>query len=253
MGNSISDWTLYEDENVLVINKPAGLMVQGDGKTNEKTLADFILEKYPEMKEVGEPVIISDLKNNKEVKIYRPGIVHRLDKETSGVLVIAKNQKSFLFLKEQFQKRTMKKIYKAFVWGFVKNDEGTIDAPIARSKNDFRMWSAMRGIRGEKRDAVTQYKVLARFENNKEKFSFIDVYPKTGRTHQIRAHLKYINNPIVSDSLYTSSKPYALGFNRVALHAYSLQFSLEDRKKLKITAPLPDDFEEAFKLVESEE
>ena len=234
---------LYEEESVLVINKPAGLMVHGDGRSKEKTLADWLLEKYPEMKDTGEPWEHPET----GVVIPRPGIVHRLDKETSGVMVVAKNQETFLYLKKQFQERKIKKGYKAIVWGWVKEDEGIIDKPIGRSKKDFRMWSAQRGARGIMREAVTQFKVLNRFEQKEEKFSYIEVYPKTGRTHQIRVHLKYLNHPVVCDTLYAAKRACPLlGFSRLALHAFSIEFSLSDGSIKKIEAPLSDDFEQTL-------
>lgn len=238
---------LYEDESILVVNKPAGLVVHEDGRTKEPTLVDWILEKYPEMKEVGEPLTLS----SGEV-IYRPGIVHRLDRETSGVLVIAKTQKAFEYLKKQFQSRETKKTYFAFVYGEIKEEEGTIDRPIARSRKDFRLWSAQRGARGEAREAVTNYAVRLRAKG----FSYVEVEPKTGRTHQIRVHFKAINHPVVCDKLYAPKlaqrslgevgRESALGFERLALHARSLEFENLDGKHLKIEAPFPEDFEKAL-------
>src|SRR3972149_5430720 len=107
---------LYEDKDILAINKPAGLMTHSDGKTKEKTLADLVLEKYPEIKDVGESI-----KLDSGAEIEKPGIVHRLDKETSGVILIAKNQPDFEFLKNQFKERETKKTYEAIVYGYVKN------------------------------------------------------------------------------------------------------------------------------------
>ncbi|MDQ5901418.1 MAG: rRNA synthase [Patescibacteria group bacterium] len=229
---------IYENENVLVLNKPAGLVVHGDGKTKEETLCDWILENYPEMENVGEPMDI-----NGEI-IKRPGVVHRLDKETSGVIILAKNQETFYFLKEQFQERLAKKVYNTVVWGNIKNDEGVIDAPIGRHSKDFRQWSATRGARGQMREAVTEYKVLARFEDEGEKFVFLEVRPKTGRTHQIRVHMKYLNNPIVGDKLYAENRPYVLGFERVALHARSLTIEIPEEGVKTFEASYPEDFME---------
>jgi 23S rRNA pseudouridine1911/1915/1917 synthase len=238
---------LYDDTDVLVVNKPAGLVVHPDGHTVERTLCDWILENYPELKNVGEPLKMNN-------SIPRPGIVHRLDRETSGALVIAKNQNVFLFLKKQFQDRVIEKNYRTFVYGVMKNDNGVIDRPIARSKNDFRKWTAERGKRGEERQAVTEYQVLGRIpaavsENGDESgFSFLDVFPKTGRTHQIRVHLKAVSHPIVCDKLYAPKKERALGFNRLALHAFSIKFALPSGKDMKIEAPYPEDFKKALTL-----
>lgn len=230
---------LFENKDIVVIDKPTGLVVHADGKTKENTLCDWILKNYPEIEEVGESLILSD---GSEIK--KPGIVHRLDRETSGVLLIAKNQTSFLNLKQQFQNRTIKKIYKTFVWGKMKEDEGEIKRPIGRSKSDFRLWSAQRGARGQMREAITEYKVLQK----NEEFSFLEINLKTGRTHQIRVHLKAINHPVVGDKLYAPKRDYALGFERTALHAFSVEFSLLDGEKVKVEAPFPSDFQSALDL-----
>ncbi len=223
---------LYEDENTAVLNKPAGLMVHSDGRTKEKTLTDWILKKYPSLKNVGEPA-------RYEGKIIpRPGIVHRLDKGTSGVLIVAKNQKTFEYLKNEFQKREVSKNYIAIVYGVMKDDFGTIARPIGRSTKDFRLWSAQRGARGAMREAVTEYKVIKRAKD----FSLINLSPKTGRTHQLRVHLKAINHPIVCDSLYAPKRECALGFKRTALHASSIEFLALDGRKIKVEAPMPRDF-----------
>ena len=234
---------IYEDEHILVLNKPAGLVVHSDGKTKEETLCDWVLENYPEMENIGEPI------DTGEAIIKRPGIVHRLDRETSGAIVLAKDQDTFYFLKEQFQNREIEKVYNAVVWGNIKQDKGVIDAPIGRSGKDFRQWSAMRGARGQLRVAVTEYKVLSRFEENGEKFVFLEVRPKTGRTHQIRVHMKYLNNPLVCDSLYAESRPCVLGFNRVALHARQITLEIPDKGRKSFEAPFPEDFMEILAKV----
>ena len=168
---------LYEDKDMLAINKPAGLVIHGDGrstsltagKTKEPTLVNWILKKYPKIKKVGEP---ERAKTGKT--IYRPGIVHRLDRETSGVMLLAKTQKGFECLKKQFQQHEIKKTYYAFVFGQMKVQEGTIDRAIGRSKKDFRMWSAQRGARGEMREAITEYEVISKAKG----YSFLSISPK---------------------------------------------------------------------------
>ena len=231
---------IYEDENIVAINKPAGLVVHADGKTDEPTIVDWVLENYPEIAGVGEDLVLSDGKI-----IKRPGIVHRLDRDTSGILLIAKSQEAFLNLKNQLQNRKIQKTYQAFVYGRVKNDEGIIDRPIGRSKKDFRRWTAQRDIRGRERGAVTEYKVLER----SNEYSLVAAYPKTGRTHQIRVHFKAINYPIVCDKLYAPKRECGLGFERLALHAYAIEFDLINGEKLKLKAELPEDFEKALKLI----
>jgi len=226
----------------------------------ENTVSDFILENYPKIKNVGEPMVV-EYKGEK-VSIDRPGIVHRLDKETSGVLIVAKNQKTFLLLKDQFQNHTIKKVYRAFVYGYVSDPKaslgsggrGVVNVPLGRSPKDIRMWTAGRGARPPLRDATTEYTVLSRFLDNPKKksevehqFSYVEVYPKTGRTHQIRVHMRYINHPVVSDPLYRGAKELALGMKRLALHAYSVTFRLSNGELMTVEAPLPTDFKKAIK------
>ena len=253
MESNMEPTILYEDDEVVVINKPAGLVVHGDGrstsirqaqdkslttgKTEEKTLVDWILEKYPEVKDVGEPGRTA----NGET-ILRSGIVHRLDRETSGVMIVAKTQQSFENLKKQFQNHEIKKIYHAVVFGEMKKMEGRVDRPIGRSSKDFRMWSAQRGARGEMREAVTDYKVIS----NAKGYSFVEVSPKTGRTHQIRVHFKAISHPLVADSLYAPSRENTLGFKRLALHSYEITFKRLDGSFQTVTAPHPEDFKNAI-------
>jgi 23S rRNA pseudouridine1911/1915/1917 synthase len=234
---------IFENDNYIVINKPSGLMVHGDGRSDEKTVADFVLGKYPEIKEVGEPMVVRI--GDEEKTIYRPGIVHRLDRDTSGVMVIAKTQEMFDHLKNQFKNRETQKTYTAIVWGHFRGDEGVIDQSIGRSPKDFRRKSAMFGKRGELREAVTEYKVLRQFEKDGEKFSLLEVSPKTGRTHQIRVHMQYAQRPIVCDPLYAGKKPCVL-VGRLALHAQKLGFSGLDGVFHEYEAPLPPDMESAL-------
>lgn len=253
---------LFEDNNYIIFNKPAGLVVHADGRSTEPTLADWLIQNRPEMKNVGEPMVITlkAIENEagekmppKTEKILRPGIVHRLDKETSGVLVVAKNAAAFADLKEKFQEREVEKIYHTFVYGNVKESDGTIDRPIGRSKSDFRMWSAQRGARGEMREAVTNYRVLARASEGNTELgqltTLLEVRPKTGRTHQIRVHFKAIHHPVVADSLYAPTQAALLGFKRLALHARKISFKGIDGTKISVEAPYPADFAKAVKDV----
>ncbi len=247
LGNNMNPTILYEDDDVVAINKPSGLVVHSDGKTAEPTLVDWIFQKYlqqyPEIKEVGEPWVKPDGET-----ILRSGIVHRLDRETSGVMLIAKTQQSFENLKKQFQNHEVKKIYHAFVFGQMKTMQGTIDRPIGRSAQDFRMWSAQRGARGEMREAITDYKVL----DSKDDYSFVEVSPKTGRTHQIRVHFKAINYPLVADSLYAPDRENTLGFKRLALHSYQITFTDLGGKSHTVVAPYPEDFIHGISVLQSQ-
>ncbi|MFZ2038952.1 MAG: RluA family pseudouridine synthase [Minisyncoccia bacterium] len=243
---------LYEDKDIAIINKPAGLMVHPDGKSKparpndsghsggEKTLVDWVLQKFPATKKVGEPITLTD-----GTVIIRPGIVHRLDKETSGVMIVAKTKAGFEFYKDKFQNREMKKVYHAFVWGEVKEDDGKINRPIGRSSTDFRLYSAQRGARGEIREALTEYNVLFRGKG----YSFVSAMPRTGRTHQIRVHFKAVNHPIIGDALYAPKYRKALGFKRVALHSYAINFIDRQGKEITVKAPDPEDFKIAAKKI----
>lgn len=232
---------LLETPDYLILNKPAGLLVHADGKKNIPTLTDWILKKYPELQGVGEPVTFN------EQEIDRPGIVHRLDEETSGVIIIAKNQPTFAYLKKLFMNREIQKEYHAFVWGHFKETQGLVDEPIGRNKNDFRRRHAGRGLRGEAKEAVTQWEAVHQFEDEKgELFSFMHLFPKTGRTHQLRVHMKYLQRPIVSDHLYAPTKRDALGFSRVALHARRISFTDPKGDAVSIEAPYPKDFTDAL-------
>lgn len=236
---------LYEDSNILAIDKPSGLPVHPDGRTKEKTVTDWVLKNYPKMKNVGE----NEIYENKNIKteIKKPGIVHRLDRDTSGVMLLAKNEKAYKFLKSQFQNREIKKTYVTIVSGNVKNERGIINKPIGRSPKDFRRYLAGRGVRGELRDAVTEYRVLKRFEISHNKFTYLEVRPKTGRTHQIRVHMKYLNHPVVCDSLYNPDNPCPKGLKRMALHAKSIEFKDLKGKTVKVESPVPKEFEKLVK------
>ncbi len=244
---------LFEDKDILVINKPAGISVHESGKIKEKTITDWVIKNYPKIRDVGESFEIED-KEGKKIKIDRSGIIHRLDKETSGTLIIVKNQRAFDFLKKQFMEHSIQKIYHTFVYGFVSdpkaslatNKRGVIDTSIGRSPKNIRMWTAGRGARPPLREALTEYIIIKKFQENEENFSYLEIYPKTGRTHQIRVHMRYLNHPIVSDPLYRGSKELALGMKRLALHSKSITFKLLNGELKKVEAPYPSDFKKVF-------
>jgi len=233
---------IYEDEAILALNKPAGLVVHSDGRTKEPSLVDWVSLNYPDILNVGEP---QKLANGEMVK--RPGVVHRLDRETSGVITLAKNNKAFDFLKKQFQDRSVSKLYNAFIYGNPKEKQGTIDIPIGRSQSDFRLWVADDRARGTLREAVTEYKVIKEGED----VSFIELRPKTGRTHQIRVHMKAINHPVVCDKRYAPKRPCVLGFERLALHSRSIELNTPKGILMTIEADLPSDFLDALEQLNS--
>ena len=235
---------LYEDKDCAVVNKPAGIMVHSDGRNEGPFLTDWIIKKFPKARGVGEPA-----RGTGGDPLERSGIVHRLDRETSGALVIAKTAAGFERLKKQFQDRTLKKRYLAFLWGDMEEEFGTITRPIGRSGADFRRWSAQRGARGDMREAETYWTRIwtGIIPRGKDRFSFVEAEPKTGRTHQIRVHFLAIQHPVVGDSLYAPNRPAALGFDRLALHSSSIEFDDAAGKRVKVSAPLPADFEAALK------
>ena len=244
---------LFENQDYLIINKPSGLVVHSDGKTEEPSVVDWLLENYPDIDGIGENMLVTD-RDGKEVEVKRPGIVHRIDRDTSGCLAIAKNQGSFEYLKTQFKDRLVTKKYQAIVYGSMKKDLDVIDAPIGKSRKDFRMKSAGSHARGMLRDATTEYSIIERYENLKKKdnqnqtikYTLVELCPKTGRTHQIRVHLKYINYPIVSDPLYAGKRKAELGISRTALHAYSISFVDQEGNTIGATCEMPEDMAEGL-------
>ena len=231
---------VYKDKNFLVIMKPAGLLMHASphilkGNKYEKTLADWLLENYPETGKVGD-----------EPKI-KPGMVHRLDRDTSGVVVIARNQEFFDHLKNLFKKGEIKKTYSGLVEGKLPK-KGKIDKPIGLIHGSTR-----RSIRGRKmkmvKEAVTEYKSIKYIEKDDRHFTLVEIYPKTGRTHQIRVHMASLGHPIIGDKMYGKAEnPW--GLKRQFLHAKSLEFSLLDGKRIKIEADLPNDLRLALKMAE---
>lgn len=227
---------LFENKNLTVFDKPA----------------DFVIGKDGEF-EIGKKKYVA---------------VHRLDKDTTGCLVVAKNPTSFENLKDQFKNKKIKKEYIALVWGFMKHDTGMIDSAIARSKSDFRKKEVVRAhmalgvdgprvvtsnnnkFRGEEREAMTRYKVLKREIVNGEKITFVAFYPETGRTHQIRIHSKSIGHPILGDHLYGPMKKsyekkiFGKFPPRQLLHAKAITLHNPDGGELiKIESPIPADFD----------
>lgn len=240
---------VFEDENLLVIDKPTGLVVnRSDTTKSTATLADWVEEKYSLHNKdyLGEQTNIEEFKS-------RSGIVHRLDKDTSGLLVIAKDPQTFENLKNQFKSRETVKNYIALVHGKVEPEFGKIDAPIER--NPFNRMHF--GVFPGGREAQTEYKTLenlaAKIKNagqETETLSLLLIIPHTGRTHQIRVHMKYINHPIVCDPLYCGRKTYNQDknfFPRLFLHATSLQFvhpvTLKD---VKFESPIPEDLQSSL-------
>jgi 23S rRNA pseudouridine1911/1915/1917 synthase len=213
---------LYEDDQILVINKASGMVVHpGDG-TKDDTLIHSLLYHYPKgLCPVGAP--------------NRPGIVHRLDKETSGVMVVAKTEHAYHFLVEQFAQRKTEKEYRALVHGFFPTVRGTIDQPIGRHpKNRVRMAVVEHG-----KPALTEWEAMKQYT---ELFTFLRVKIHTGRTHQIRVHFSHLGHPLAGDLTYGAKKNAS--FDRVMLHAHYLSFMHPLKaEKLTFRAEIPSDFQ----------
>ncbi|KKT56105.1 MAG: Pseudouridine synthase [Candidatus Giovannonibacteria bacterium GW2011_GWC2_44_9] len=209
---------IYEDKNLIALNKPAGVNF------------DWVLATRPEL--------IS---------------VHRLDKDTSGIILFAKNQKIADYLKSLFQNHKITKTYLALVVGNIKNNSGTIDLAIGRSKKTPLKRVAIGEQRGKIREAVTDYKVLKRFtwvSDTQVEFTLVEAYPKTGRTHQIRSHFSAIGYPIVCDKLYAGKKFICpAGLTHQFLHASAIEFSLPSGSRLRLEADLPEDLKKTLDML----
>lgn len=230
---------IYTDDDIIVINKPPGVATHGGKTVSRPTVADFLLAQFPEIVSVGDD------------QINRPGIVHRLDKDTSGVMVAARNKQAFEALKELFKNHKVEKVYWAIVCGVPRASEGTISAPIGRLAANPLKRGIEQGrsrIRGA-REAVTHYRVLKKGDL----YSLVELKPKTGRMHQLRVHLKSIGHPVACDRLYGGKNvccPQGASrtgivdavSNRQLLHARSLSFSFPEGKRLFFEADVPDDF-----------
>ncbi len=210
---------IFEDTNILVINKPSGFVVHPFDHSLEETLIDFLMTHVPEIFIIDNPITLQDKRT-----INLGGIVHKLDRDTSGVMVIAKNEKTFNELKAQFRNHITKKTYIAIVGGVVKQEEFRINASLGRNKKDYRQQVNPPNPRGELRDAVTDVKVITR--NEADRTTLVELTPKTGRTHQLRAHMSYISHPIVGDKAYGSTYDSP----RIMLHAKTLMFEAGGEK-----------------------
>ena len=217
---------LYEDEDIIAINKPKGMVVHPANGNYTGTLVNALLYRCKDsLSGIGGQI--------------RPGIVHRLDKDTSGVIIVAKNDKAHLNLSEQIKNHKVKKTYIALVRGNIPNDEATIDMPIGRSKKDRKKMD----IDKNGKNAITHFKVLERFDG----YTLLKVNIETGRTHQIRVHLMTIGYPIVGDTVYSNGKnPFKV--TGQMLHAKSIEFKHPiTGENMKIEAPLPKYFEDVIK------
>ena len=234
---------IYEDKNLLVVDKPAGIVIFPEGKIIEKTLIDCLLEKFPNLKNVGNSP--------------RYGVVHRLDKETSGILLVAKDNESLNFLQNQFKERRVTKRYLALAVGNIKEKQGTIRTLIDRApKNRRKQKAYLSNEPGseDRREAVTEYKVLERFcaksgpATDRQAYTLLEVEPETGRKHQIRCHLAHIHHPIACDKLYGfKNQPCPEGLKRQFLHASYLKIRLPGGEVKELKSDLTEDLKNVIK------
>ncbi|MBM5789739.1 RluA family pseudouridine synthase [Candidatus Parcubacteria bacterium] len=217
---------VFENDDLLILNKPAGIIVHpSEGIQNEPTVVDALLERYPAMAEVGEDPA-------------RPGIVHRLDRDVSGLMVVAKTAQAFDALKRQFQERGLYKEYVALVYGAMPKDHGVIEMNIARSRARGRM--VARPVSQEGKQAKTEYEVIERYKN----YTLLKIILHTGRTHQIRVHLRAIDHPVVGDRLYKKTRMKnirPMELPRLFLHATKLRLRLMDETERTFEEPLPEE------------
>ncbi len=233
---AVEPYIIAETADLLVIDKPSGLIVHSDGRTQEPSVADWILTHFPALEGIGEAWL-----SPQGILYPRPGIVHRLDRTTSGVLLIAKTEGMYRYLKAEFKARRVEKTYRAMVYGHVATDEGEVVAEIARSRDVPKRWYA-REARSASRAAITKYRVIARRDVG-EPVTDLEITPLTGRTHQIRVHLASIGHPLVADHLYATDRAPLPGYTRPMLHAHTISVSLPNGIRETYTAPLPVEFE----------
>jgi len=226
---------LYEDKDLLVINKPAGIIVHPTfNNVDNPSIASWFLQKYSFVSNVGEDQL-------------RPGIVHRLDRETSGALILAKNNFTFNYFKNLFKERKVKKEYIALVKGEIRKQEGIINLPLTRSKKSpIKRKVVIKKNKGK--NALTKYKVLKLYNG----YTLLEIFPQTGRTHQIRVHLASIGFPVVGDKIYgKAEKTNKLNLSRHFLHAKTISFVSPSGESIKIRATLPEDLKKILQQLKS--
>lgn len=224
---------IYEDNDILVVNKQKGLVVHPGNGNLDGTLANAVMAHCKDS--------LSGIGGE-----LRPGIVHRLDKDTSGLLIIAKNDKAHIKMSEQIKDRKVKKTYIALVRGIISENEATINMPIGRSTKDRKKMAVTKNGK----EAITHFKVLNRFTTNKASYTLLEVKIDTGRTHQIRVHMAEIGHPVIGDTVYSNGKN-EFGVVGQCLHAKKLEFTHPiTEKEMNLEAPLPEYFEKIVEELE---
>ena len=218
---------VYEDNDIMIINKPSGVVVHPGNGNYDNTLVNGLMFYSDNLSDGYEE--------------YRPGIVHRIDKDTSGLIIVAKNNKSQEILGDYFKNHTIKREYIALIHGILDSDSAVIDAPIGRDETSRKM---MKVTSKNSKSAITHLKVLKRYKN----FTLVKLRLETGRTHQIRVHMKYIGHPVFNDPIYSKDKCSEFG---QYLHSYSMEFNHPiTGKKMYFECPLPKEFEDKLNTLE---
>ena len=227
---------MYEDKDIVVVNKPKGMVVHPANGNYDGTLVNALLGMYEDK---------SDWSFSEDEENFRPGIVHRLDKDTSGLLIVAKNDVALMKMSKEIQERKVTKKYIALVKGNVPDDEATIDLPIARSTKDRKKMA----VDEKGKNAFTYFKVLKRYD----RYTLLELKIATGRTHQIRVHMSYIGHPVVGDEVYSNGKN-EFEVKGQMLHAWKLEFIHPiTGEKINLEAPVPDYFKEILEKLNDRE
>jgi 23S rRNA pseudouridine1911/1915/1917 synthase len=227
---------VYEDADLIIINKPAGMVVHPAAGHNSGTLVNAVLAHCPDLRGVG------------DAQGVRSGIVHRLDKDTSGLIIVAKNEAARENLQRQFKSRNVAKVYVALVEGHLAPPQGLIDVPIGRDQQQRKRMAAI----ADGRPSRTAYRAVEFFDKGPQHYTLVEVRPQTGRTHQIRVHLAWLKFPIVGDTVYGRRRKTTLPLQRHFLHAQSLTFRLpSDGREVVFTALLPPDLSAVLEQLRS--
>jgi 23S rRNA pseudouridine1911/1915/1917 synthase len=226
---------VFENKDILVVNKPSGMVVHPteEGKHFSGSLVNALLNKYGTkgLSNLGGPL--------------RPGIVHRLDKDTSGLLIVAKNNKIHRYLIKKMKERKIEKIYYALVLGKLETPQGTIEAPLSRARRDYKKVTL--STEGQGRDAITKYIVKSEYDFKNNLFSLVEARILTGRTHQIRVHFSSIGHPVIGDEIYGNKKINSLfELNRFFLHAAELKFKMPDGIEINVKKDLPKELKKVI-------
>ncbi len=216
---------IYKDRSYLVINKPAGIVTTKEGREKDNTLEDYLFNNYPN-------------------SLPRNGVMHRLDKETSGLVLVAREKNSWINFKKQFKDRKVIKKYYCLTGGEVSID-GSINWPIGRLHHSFGRF----GVTVDGKEALTEFRLIKKYLKDKKKYSLLEINLKTGRTHQIRVHLSHLRWPLVGDRVYGGETEV---LKRLFLHAFWLEFEDSLGKRVCYTSELPDDLKNHLKLYEEE-